>query len=105
MRGGQGCLVFRLLDTQALLGATEELITEWWLAGWIWGRGRRENSGWSHGESLWLDCGGRLELGGSHGWWCRETFYRRLGGGGSIGEVLLHESPWQIPMKRGIPWF
>lgn len=37
------------------------------------------------------------------GWELREAFYRRLKEG-SIGESLLYDSPWWIPMKRGSNW-
>lgn len=37
-------------------------------------------------------------LGGDHGWEHREASCGRL-------DSLLHCFPWQIPMRRGSPWF
>ena len=55
-------------------------------------------------EELWLVLQGSGRLGLGHGCEHKEAFYGRLEGG-SIGEALLHGSPWQIPMKRDSPWF
>lgn len=42
-------------------------------------QGERGSSSLSHGESLWLDGGGRLGLGGCHSWEHRDAFYKKLG--------------------------
>ena len=87
--------------------ATEELRMEWGPTGWIWpGAVEKEGcSSWSLGESPWLVSSSWLGRDGGCGWEHREAFYRRLDSGSVGGKGLLHGSPWQIPMKRGSPWF
>ena len=97
------CLLLRLLDMQALLGAAVELGGEsveafgLHLAQDGCGEG---SSGWSLWDCPWLGC--KAKFGGSCDFECREVFYGRLDSG-SIGKGLLHGSPWQISIKRDSP--
>ena len=84
-----------LSDIQVSLEASKELrmectTTTTTLTGWIWPR--------VVGKGLCLDSS-RLGLGGSHGWECREAFYRRLKSG-SVGKDHLHGSIHRSDEKR-----
>ena len=95
-----GPWVLRLLDIQAPQGVTEKQSRG--LMGYVWPRagGQRGSSGLSHEDCPWLIS----RLGGGCGWEHREAFYERVGCS-SVGEGLLHGSPWQSSMKRRSLWF
>ena len=62
LQRGQDRLVLRLLDTQVLLGAVEELRTEW-AKNVAWGQeGKEGSSSWSCWHYSWLDDGSGLVL-------------------------------------------